>query len=424
VDTEFGSEKEFFCIECLLNIDNPADKKTLKPIDQFVDSAAEFYAQNRKRIEDNVETPSEYLDILSKQQETLETMTEHIEGQKQKVQSKFDEMTQNVMKMINQKREEYFQMLDQQLFNLRYSFIFFEKQLRKSFPKQDDLSLYPTKDELVSKLGKIQNSTQLTAFFKTLKEDINEHKMVESLEISLTPEEMRRALIINSTKKINEALKKKPTIIDTEADQEKILETLQEQVDKAMDGLFDLQDSIEDIATGDNFPKSALMKPAEFRLFKKWLPKEYANKKVKLIYSGKKDGYTASAFHQKVNGKGATISVMKSKTYNKVFGGFLDKDWGSSNSTIQSDKVFLFSITNKEKYTANGNNQYGVANAANGGMSYGPVFGAGNDVYVSTNMQTQPCYANMSTFNYKSAQHFSGNQTWYMEDIEVFSVGK
>mmetsp|Transcript_80768 Transcript_80768/g.112191 ORF Transcript_80768/g.112191 Transcript_80768/m.112191 type:complete len:191 (-) Transcript_80768:238-810(-) len=189
---------------------------------------------------------------------------------------------------------------------------------------------------------------------------MNEHKMVENLDIALTPEEMRRALIINSTKKINEALKKKPTIVDPEADMEKILEELQKQVDTAFDGLFELTDNIEDIATGDNFPKSALMKPAEFRLFKKWLPKEYANKKVKLIYSGKKDGYTASAFHQKVNGKGATISVMKSKTYGKVFGGFLDKDWGSSNGTINSDKVFLFSITNKEKYGFNGgNNQYG-----------------------------------------------------------------
>lgn len=191
------------------------------------------------------------------------------------------------------------------------------------------------------------------------------------------------------------------------------------------DELFELKDGIDDIASGDSFPKSSLIKAVEWKNFKKWLPKEFANKKIKLVYHGKKDGMTANSFHSKVNGKGATICVMKSKNHNKIFGGFLDKDWGSSNGPIQSDKAFLFSITNKEKYTwNNNNNNYGHQNAANGGMSYGPVFGAGNDIYMATNFQTQPCYANMNSFNYKNANHFAGSQTWYCEDIEVFSVGK
>mmetsp|Transcript_17652 Transcript_17652/g.15466 ORF Transcript_17652/g.15466 Transcript_17652/m.15466 type:complete len:104 (+) Transcript_17652:91-402(+) len=82
VDTEFGSEKEFYCIECLLNIDNPADKKTLKPLKQLIEQAAAFYQENRKRSEENIETPAEYLDILSRQQENLETLTERIEKEK------------------------------------------------------------------------------------------------------------------------------------------------------------------------------------------------------------------------------------------------------------------------------------------------------------------------------------------------------
>lgn len=135
-------------------------------------------------------------------------------------------MTQHIMKLINQKREEYFHLLDQQIFNFRYSYIFFEKQLRKTYPKQDDVGLYPTEDELLTRLGKIQNATQLQAFFKTIKEDMNESKMVEGLEISLTPEETRRALVINSSKKIAEANKKKPSILNTEAEQDKLIEKL------------------------------------------------------------------------------------------------------------------------------------------------------------------------------------------------------
>jgi len=94
VDLELGAEKEVYCIECLLNIDDaPSKSKQLKSLDQFIEQASQFYSENRKRIDENKETPSEYQNILDTQSENLEILSQHIEKEKQKVQSKFDELT-------------------------------------------------------------------------------------------------------------------------------------------------------------------------------------------------------------------------------------------------------------------------------------------------------------------------------------------
>jgi len=422
VDIEFGTDKDLYCIECLMHVKDPVSMiNQLKPIDEFIESAAKFYEGNRKRVSESSETPEEYLEILARQTENLEVISKQIEEEKKKVQLKFDEITQDIMKLINAKRDEYFQILDRQLFNYRYAYIFFEKQLRKAYPKADDASLYPTQEELIQKLHKIQNATQLLAFVKNIKEDMNETKMLSEETEWLTPDEARLVLIKNLSKKLEGYKTKTPTLVDTEADISKIKPEFEKSLEKFVESFFELKNGIEDPSAGD-FPKSLIIKGPEFNMIKKWLEKEFANKKWKLIFRGSRDGHTASAFHKHCDNKGPTVILFKSKE-GKIFGGFMDKDWRSSGNYLNTKRSFLFSITEKAKYEMNDPTTY----AQYGGYdysTYGPTFGGGHDLYIASDWTSSSNYCSRHSYDIPDSTTLTGGYNFRIEELEVFSLGK
>ena len=117
-------------------------------------------------------------------------------------------VTIELIKNLNQKRDEYLHLLDKQLSNYRHTYAFFEKQLRKAYPKADDYGLYPSRDELITKQSKLQNATQLAAFVKSIKDDINEAKILSADLDWLTTEEVRLVTIKNLVKNLTEVRNK------------------------------------------------------------------------------------------------------------------------------------------------------------------------------------------------------------------------
>lgn len=73
--------------------------------------------------------------------------------------------------------------------------------------------------------------------------------------------------------------------------------------------------------------------------------------KLTLLYRGTRDTFKAPKFHELCDGKGATISIIKSKC-GKVFGGYTSTAWSSVRGYKKDEKAFLFSLTNKIKYRA------------------------------------------------------------------------
>jgi hypothetical protein len=47
-------------------------------------------------------------------------------------------------------------------------------------------------------------------------------------------------------------------------------------------------------------------------------------KKFELIYRATKHSFKSSVFHKKCDGKGPHVTLVKSKIYDKVFGGYTD----------------------------------------------------------------------------------------------------
>jgi len=64
-------------------------------------------------------------------------------------------------------------------------------------------------------------------------------------------------------------------------------------------------------------------------MIKEWLNKSYVV--TELIFRATKDGFTASAFHNKCNEKGATITLIKGKN-GAIFGGYASLNWSSNGS--------------------------------------------------------------------------------------------
>jgi hypothetical protein len=122
-----------------------------------------------------------------------------------------------------------------------------------------------------------------------------------------------------------------------------------------------------------------------------------------ILYQGSVDGFASSAFHSKCDNKGPTLVIVRSE-FNKVFGGFASVSWqsSSSNSGYQSDDhSILFSFDLKKVFPLKPEKK---GNALYFNSSYGPIFGSGGDLYISSN-----CNNNTSSaMSINSAYSFGG----------------
>jgi len=211
--------------------------------------------------------------------------------------------------------------------------------------------------------------------------------------------------------------------IDPESSYDKVKTELEKALVKAVEGIFTLNNGIEDISTGEGAPKSVLAKAADWVLIKKWLDKDWQNKKLKCVYKGTKDGMNATKFHEFCNNKGATITIIKSK-HGKIFGGFMPDAWASKNAYINTTKSWLFSLTAKAKYVMNDPTTY----AQYGGYdysTYGPTFGGGHDIYLATDFGNNTTnYCNRHSYNFPDNTTLTGGYNFQVEEIEVFSIGQ
>ncbi|CAF3740885.1 unnamed protein product [Adineta steineri] len=66
----------------------------------------------------------------------------------------------------------------------------------------------------------------------------------------------------------------------------------------------------------------------------------------KLIYKAQQDGFADKDFHRQCDGKGPTMTVIKSKPDGYLFGGYTVCPWSSDNGRKTDSTAFLFTLTN------------------------------------------------------------------------------
>lgn len=151
---------------------------------------------------------------------------------------------------------------------------------------------------------------------------------------------------------------------------------------------------------------------------------------MQLLYRGSKDGFEASAFHEKCDFMDNTVVVVQSKENGNVFGGYTAAPWKSPNSFqfVEDGQAFLFLLTNytnpRDKAqifeVRPDETQYAVCHDP----KYGPIFGNGYSfcIYDQCN-EVNKNYTNPVSFDFREKPNqLSGRYSFTVKDYEVFQV--
>jgi len=165
---------------------------------------------------------------------------------------------------------------------------------------------------------------------------------------------------------------------------------------------------------------SKRIKGEQASMLKKWISN--GTVRFKLIYRGTRDGFSASTFHSKCDKFKPTVSIIQSNN-NKIFGGFTDQDWTNSANYKTSSNVFLFSITEKQKFFLKPNM---AQNSSYGNASFLATFGGGHDFCLRDNCNTvNTSYSNFGhsyETNGKPKEFLTGSYNFTVKEIEVYKV--
>ena len=157
-----------------------------------------------------------------------------------------------------------------------------------------------------------------------------------------------------------------------------------------------------------------------------WLSLVHKFSKPSLLYRATRDGWDASVFHSKCDNKRSTITVIKTdKGY--VFGGYLDKGW-ETGFWITSNAAFLFSLKCHANMPPTKMSIKNSTNAAYCSSGYGPIFGDGHNIHISSNSNANTTsYSKIgTTYNMPegiSDPYFLNGQTNFkVSEIEIFQL--
>jgi hypothetical protein len=104
---------------------------------------------------------------------------------------------------------------------------------------------------------------------------------------------------------------------------------------------------------------------------------------LSLLYRASRDGHNAAAFHARCDGKGPTLTALRSAN-GCVFGGFAAVGWASGAAWVKAPGSWLFSLVGVRGSRplrmdlVDANDEDAVFHYS----GYGPIFGAGKDLRV------------------------------------------
>merc|ERR1712190_222984 len=93
-------------------------------------------------------------------------------------------------------------------------------------------------------------------------------------------------------------------------------------------------------------------------------------------------------FHQKCDGKGRTITIVKSEYQDHIFGGYTSKSWHGNNTYTPDNDAWLYSLRNTNGTPKNFKIIQNYGNAMYGNNGYGPTYGGNFDLCIENNCNT------------------------------------
>lgn len=163
------------------------------------------------------------------------------------------------------------------------------------------------------------------------------------------------------------------------------------------------------------------------RLTTTWLP----GCTLQLLYSGRRDGMTPAAFHEKCDNKGPTLTLIRSDN-GYTFGGYSGVSWARNGLYAECASAFLFAVTSPHGYvTRFPLKQSSTSYAVYGLTSMGPAFGNVDMALRSGSLSPSVPFSPVCIVSVGRAYEdvwgkgegtFTGHATFTPEDVEVFAV--
>lgn len=420
VCSEIDCENTLCCIECILSNHPREHKESLTNISEFIEKTSKYY-ENLRRIKSNEDAPPlQFTDFLSKEDENLEKLSVHSEKQKAIVEQAITELLNEFTLVCHKTKEDLFRQLDAQAENLKSNYKYYKSKLNKFYSKSDEDNLNPSKEEIISKLGRAQRLEHFEFIIKNIKDDMAESRISEGTL------DQKIAAIKETIKDMAETLKTQAStfpVLDftVESNLDALLKEFKDDhVKPYFEQHLNLQNAITEFNMGNIIliDSKILKSGDQTRLLKKWIAT--GSVKFKLLFRGTRDGFTAQAFHDKCDKFKNTVTLVHSN-HGKVFGGFVDIDWVVTNNYKNTSNAFLFSITDKEKYPVK---TPGYAIYSNSG--YLATFGGGFDFYLAPGCdKTNTSYSNFGhsyEMKGKAKESLVGGYNFMTKEVEVFQV--
>jgi hypothetical protein len=157
------------------------------------------------------------------------------------------------------------------------------------------------------------------------------------------------------------------------------------------------------------------------------------NDKWSLLYRGTWDGFESRDFHSRCDGHSNTLTILKAKQSEFIFGGYTTVSWESStNGKFKSDaNAFIFSLTNNDnkpvKMNIDPHEHHGAIFCSS---YYGPTFG--QDIILEENFNTSMYSYSSLGGTYKHPKYeygtneartfLAGSFKFQLDEIEVYQI--
>ncbi|KAK3822898.1 MAG: hypothetical protein J3Q66DRAFT_437334 [Benniella sp.] len=152
--------------------------------------------------------------------------------------------------------------------------------------------------------------------------------------------------------------------------------------------------------------------------------------KLVLQYRATRDGFDATNFHMACDQRGPTLTIVRAEN-GMIFGGYNGSSWSSHPTGVYSTSRsnFLFTLKSRE-HPARENAVFGIRGDGNAAAysktDYGPTFGVGHDLYLSSNcnLSCQSSSTMPSTYigSNASSTALAGSPNFRVQEYEVFLV--
>ncbi|KAJ5068785.1 hypothetical protein M0811_12206 [Anaeramoeba ignava] len=271
-------------------------------------------------------------------------------------------------------------------------------------------------------------------FLIDLQNKVIQDKEKENQETKIQIEEKFKQEVEDKLKKEVEFLKISNEKMKMELEEKLKNENENEKMKPMFDKLFTkYQKKLELKKKLGVFFKSEIITDIEYaKKLQEWINDNDFFYKMKKGFSVKKDGFNSQNWHKKVDGKGKTLVIIKTKD-NFIFGGFTQVGFNGNTGNINDSNAFIFSLRNDkgdrkpEKFTIK---QGEEGNAIFSDLNYGPVFGY-YDFKLSSNLQ--PGHSNFGTsYNLpngiqeatnESKSYLAGSYNkWVVDELETYFI--